>query len=169
MNGVFNDDHKALMEDVNNEFHLEKLSNDTLLLSRIFPFRIEHKNMQRQPGEPLSSKLEIVNNGRQQPMHFIISASKCDVVNPWIEINGSMITTMPVKLNAGEHLKYDGNFASVYTSNWNLKKSISLDKNTLLVAPGTHAIETGCDFVGLEGAMKVEVRISGKTEKIEMR
>jgi hypothetical protein len=169
MNAVFNDDQKALMEDVNNEFHLEKLCKDSMLLSRVFPFRIEHKNMQRQPGEPLSSTMEIINNGHQQPIHFIISASKCDVVNPWLEINGSMKTIIPVKLNAGEYLKYDGYFARVYTADWNLKKSISLDKNKLLIAPGTHTIETGCDFVGLEGAMKIEIRLSGEAEKIGRR
>jgi hypothetical protein len=169
MNNVFSDDQKALMEDVNNEFHLEKLNNDTLLLSRIYPFRIEHKNIQRQPGEPVSSSMEIINNVREQPMQFIISARQCDVVNPWIEIDGSMLTTIPVKLNAGEHLKYDGNYANVYTADWKIKKSISLDKKSLSIVRGTHTIKTGCDFVGLDGALKLEIRLNGKSEKIVMR
>lgn len=169
MNGVFSEDQKKLMEDVNNEFHLERLVDDTLLLSRIHPYRLDHKNEQHQPGEPHKSAMEFSNPGKPQLLHFIISASKCGVINPWLEIDDSKTTTIPVKLNAGEHLKYEGQFAGIYSAEWKLLKSISLDKDALMVPAGAHSLDAGCNFIGLEGEMKIEIRLTGKTEKIIAR
>ena len=169
MNGVFSEDQKKLMEDVNNEFHLERLDDDTLLLSRIHPYRLDHKNEQHQPGEPHKSAMEFSNPGKPQLLHFIISASKCGVINPWLEIDDSKTTTIPVKLNAGEHLKYEGQFAGIYSAEWKLLKSISLDKDALMVPAGAHSLDAGCNFIGLEGEMKIEIRLTGKTEKIIAR
>lgn len=166
MNGVFTAGQKKLMEDVNNEFHLEKASDTTLLLTRIHPYRIKHENIQKQPGEPVSSTLNFDNPGEEQIIQFIISANKSTLINPQLEFDGNKLITIPVKLNNGEHLKFDGQFARIYSSEWQLLKSISLDKGKLTLEPGQHQMEVSCDFMGIDGGMLIELRLKGNGETI---
>ena len=167
MNRVFNEQQKTLMEDVNNEFLLERKEDNTLLLTRVHPYRINHENIQRQPGEPVSSSMDFENFGDEQVVQFILSAKKCDVINPQIEFDGTKLTTIPVKINDGEHLKFDGQYAKVYSSSWQLLKSIVLNKDVLRIGPGQHSIEVRCEFMGIEGKMATELRIIGKKEIIK--
>ena len=96
-------------------------------------------------------------------MEFILTAKKGIVINPEFEISGSRLITIPVKLDEGEHLKFDGEFAHVYSSQWQLQKSISLDKDLLNVFPGMHNIEVSCNFRDNDGEMLLEVRLTGET------
>ena len=162
MKGVFTDEQKQLMEDVNNEFHLEE-EDGRLLLSRIHTYRLNHEKKQRQPGEPVTTSLDFENPGSEQPMHFIITAKKGAVINPQMEIDGSRMITIPVKLDEGQHIKYNGEFASVYSAEWQLLKSISLNRSILNLGPGTHNIEASCNFKGIEGEMLLEIRLKGES------
>ena len=168
MKSVFSAEQKQLMEDVNNEFHLEKADDGLLYLSRIYPYRITHENKQRQPGEPLTSNMEFENPGDEQVIQFIISAKKGIIINPVLEFDGNRIITIPVKLNEGEHVKFDGKYASIYSSQWKLMKSISINIDLLTCTPGVHTIEVESEFEDRKGEMGVELRIEGKTEIIEL-
>jgi hypothetical protein len=162
MQGLFSDEQKLLMEDVNNEFELRDMGNDTLLLSRIYPCRIKHKNVQRQPGEPINTRLEFNNPAEDQIVQMIISAHKTTVINPQLEFNGNNLLTIPVKLDAGMHLKFDGEYVQVYSAQWQLMKSILIAKEDLKLATGDHSVEVSCSFSGLEGEMGIELRLKGK-------
>jgi len=162
MKGLFTDEQKQVMEDVNNEFHLEE-DDGRLLLSRIYTYRLKYENIQRQPGEPVTTSLDFENPGSEQPMQFIISAKKGTVINPQMEIGGNRMITIPVKLDEGQHIKYDGEFASVYSAEWQLLKSISLDRSILNLGPGAHKIEISCNFKGIEGEMLLEIRLKGES------
>ncbi len=166
MKGMFTAEQKAIMEDVNTEFHLEEDGDGMLHLSRIYTFRLKHKNKHRQPGEPLTTSLDFNNPGSEQIIQFIITAKEGIIINPQLEIGGNRMITIPVKLNEGEHLKYDGAFASVYSAEWQLLKSISLGNNILKVPAGDHNIEISCKFIGSEGMMMLELRLKGGTEII---
>jgi hypothetical protein len=74
--------------------------------------------------------------------------------------------TIPVKLDAGMHLKFDGEYAQVYSAQWQLMKSIFIDKKELNLTPGNHSVEVSCSFKGLEGEMVVELRIKGSEYRI---
>lgn len=162
MNGIFSEEQKKLMEDVNNEFVLTKSDDDAYQLSRIHTFRLTHEYRERQPGEPVTTSLEFENPGEEQVVEFILSAKKGTVINPQMEIGGNRLITIPVKLEEGEHLKFDGEFASVYSSQWQLLKSISLEKSILNIKPGVHSIEVSCNFKGSEGEMMLELRLAGE-------
>ena len=166
MKGIFTNVQKEIMEDVNTEFHLQK-SEEHLLLSRVFTYRITHKNLDRQPGEPIMSLLEFKNPGEEQTLQFILSAKETDVINPQLEFDGSRNITIPVKINSGEHLKFDGQYANVYSSSWQLKKSISLNTLMLNLSPGDHKVEVSCEFNGTGGSLGVELRLVGNTEIIK--
>ncbi len=167
MKGIFSAEQKSLMEDVNNEFRLSKSDDDAYQLTRIHTFRITHEYRQRQPGEPVTTSIEFENPGNAQMLKFIISSKKGTVINPEIEISGNRLITIPVKLNEGEHLKFNGEFASVFSPDWQLLKSISLEKSILNVNTGKNTIEVSCNFRGTEGEMLLELRLHGETFLID--
>ena len=164
--GAFSPEQKAVMEDVNNEFHLEKSVEGQLALSRIYAFRVTHENKVRQPGEPVTSSIAFENYGKEQIMNFIMTAKKGDIINPAIEIDGSKHLAIPIKLNEGEHMKFDGEYANVYSSNWQIQKSISLEKSLLNITPGHHSLELSSEFSGEGGALGLEIRLKGETETL---
>ncbi len=167
MNRIFSAEQKKLMEDVNNEFLLDKSDDDGYQLKRIHAYRLTHKFKQRQPGEPITTSLEFENPANEQILQFIITAKKGTVINPEMEISGNHLISIPVKLNEGEHLKFNGNFASIYSPQWQLLKSISLDKSILIAQAGKNSIEVSCKFKGDEGEMMVELRLHGETYLID--
>jgi len=167
MKGIFSAEQKALMEDVNNEFHLVKTNDGSHLLGRIYTIRLTHEYRERQPGEPVTSSLGFENPGDEQQLQFILTAKKGIIINPEIEIDGSKLLTIPVKLTEGEHVKFNGEFANVYSSDWQILKSISLEKSLLNVGSGDHNIEVSCKFQGSSGEMLLELRIKGETSLIE--
>lgn len=167
MKRLFSDDQKKNMEDVDNEFELKKTEDGSLLLSRIYPYRLKHENIMKQPGEPNSTRLTFNNLVNEQVLQFIITAHKTTVINPQIEINGNRLVSIPVKLEDGEHLKFDGEYAYVYSAQWQLLKSILLDKNKLLLKQGEQQVEVGCEFKGIEGEMMIEFRVVGEAEIIK--
>jgi len=162
MDGIFSAEQKTIMEDVNKEFLLSKNENDSYLLSRIHTYRLRFEKQIRQPGEPMSTTMEFENPGKTQTLNFIITAKKGTVINPELEIGGNRLLTIPIKLNEGEHLKFDGAFARVYSLQWKLLKSISLDKEVLSLSPGKHNIEASCSFSSIEGEMLLELRLKGE-------
>jgi len=163
MKGIFNNEQKLLMKDVDKEFVLSKNEEGIYTLQHILVSRITHTYREKQPGEPLMSTGAFNNEGNEQELHFIITAKKGTVINPDIEIGGNRLITIPVKLNEGEHLKYEGEFANVYDPHWQLLKSISLDKSQLIIKQGGHNLAVSCEFMGNEGEMLVELRMAGET------
>ncbi|HSG67347.1 MAG TPA: hypothetical protein VK994_01475 [Bacteroidales bacterium] len=163
---AFTPELRELMKDVNNEFHLEATDEKTLMLRRIYPHRISYTRMPRQPGEPGHSSLEFETPEGEQVLQFIITSAKGKLLNPVLEIDGNRSITVPAVLNEGEHIKYDGAYAGVYSADWRLLKSISLDAGQLTLDKGIHKADVTCEFAGSEGEMKVELRISGETEII---
>ena len=167
MQDIFPEGTRKLMEDVNNEFNLQRQDDNSLLLTRIYPFRAVHSKKSRQPGEPDITVLAFENPGEEQVLQFIITAAKGKLLNPVMEIDGSRSITVPVVLNEEEHVKYNGEFAEVYSANWQLLKSISLEKSLLTVSPGNHSLDVSCNFTGSEGEMKVELRLAGERELLQ--
>ncbi len=167
MNDIFSAEQKAIMEDVANEFQLTKSDDDAYQLKRIHTYRLSHEYRQKQPGEPVTNSIEFQNPGAEQLLSFILTAKKGIVINPQMEISGNRLITIPVKLNEGEHLKFNGEYASVYSPQWQLLKSISLDRSILVIRPGTQSIEISSNFKDNEGEMLLEIRLDGETYLID--
>jgi len=166
MKGVFTKEQRSLMEDVHTEFTLTRNYDSTFALQHIQVSRITHEYKEREPGEPLASTGAFNNEGEEKMLHFIITAKKGAVINPEIEIGSNRMITIPVKLDEGEHLKYDGAFVGVYSPQWQMLKSFSLDKDLLKIKPGAYSLEVSCEFAGTEGEMLVELRLPGKSYRI---
>ena len=73
MANAFSAEQKQRMEDINNEFSLEKTGDGQWNLLQIYSSKFNHENKVRQPGEPLYSTFNFEHKGQDQTMNFIIT------------------------------------------------------------------------------------------------
>ena len=165
---AFSPSQKKLMEDIANEFHLEKTGANSWNLYPIHSFTVTHENTERQPGEPVSTTFTFTNTEKQQPVGFIITAKDVTLSNIEMEIDHDKKIVLPVTLLPGEHLKYvSGSQAKILTQNWIVKGEIPVDESLITVGEGKHSMAIDCDFeTPGKGSIKLEVRLSGQAESL---
>ena len=170
MGGAFNENQKALMKSVSNEFHLEEVGDTSWNLYRIYPGKFTHEKIIRQPGEPVHSKFTFQNKGEKQAMAFILTAKGAEAAHITFEINNHKQLDIPVSLQPGESLKYNGgDEMTLYDETWQGIKVVKVDRDQLMIEPGDHSLIFDCQFGSGENAeVKVELRIAGQPELISM-
>lgn len=167
--GLFTDNQKAVMLDINTEFSLLKIRGNEFALHRVYSGKFKHEKKVRQPGEPLYSTFKFSHTGEKQSMNFIINAIDSDISNIVMEIDNYKKIELPVSLEAGEIIKYTGgNKASVYDSNWNIINEFELTPSDFEVSNGDHSITFDCKFNNAGKEVKLEVRTFAPAEKIVM-
>jgi len=166
MSGAFNEEQRSKMEDINNEFHLETVSESEWQLQQIFSHKFKHEKKVRQPGEPLYSTFDFENAAKDQTMNFILSAIDGGIKQIKIEIDNYKQILLPITLKEGETIKYTGGkSATVYSKNWRKLKEIDIDASAFSLSKGDHKITFDCQFTkGKEPYAKFEVRIAGPAE-----
>jgi hypothetical protein len=170
MGGAFSEEQKERMKDINNEFHLETLSENRWNLYQIHSFKFKHEDKVRQPGEPLFSTFKFENPEESATMNFILTAQDATISALKIEMNNCCEIAIPVSLAAGESARYSGGEKmEILNANLQKIKEIPVDTSKLQIAKGNHSIVFDCVFSekGKEPAAKFEVRISGKAEELE--
>lgn len=159
---------KREMEHVANEYTLTETSPTTW---DIYPYGVQrfgHKNVIRQPGEPVVSRWEFDNSYGRQPLGFIIKATD-DISNATLAIGGYSTININGKLAKGEYLKYEGGLTiDVYDQQWNLLRSQNVDAAQLTVDPGKTTIVFGCDFAStdVDKAVSAEIKTHGEAQKL---
>lgn len=160
---------KLEMEHLNNEYTIEQLSDRSW---KLFPYqtsRFEHKNIERQPGEPVVSRWNLDNRYDPSPMIFVIKAND-NIENIKITIGGYSTIEIKEKLKKGEFLKYDGgDKITVTDKNWNPIGSIAVDADKLSIGKGKTVITFGCSFESKDSEMKVSAEIKTKGQPIELQ
>ena len=171
LSGAFSLEQKQLMEDVNNEFHLETLDDTAWNLYRVYSYKFRHEKKVRQPGESLSSIFAFTNPAEKQPVQFILTAAEGNLDDIKMEIDNHKKVTFPLRLNMGETIKYiGGNNAIVYNKNWRRIKTIPINESACIVSAGEHSLRFDCKFEGAEKPQaKLEVRIIGPAQKVGQR
>jgi hypothetical protein len=166
LQGVFDLETREKLKDKSREFHLKKTGESEWELSEIKIFKGEHSKKERQPGEPLFSKINFSNSSDGQALGFILSATEGGVKDIFLEIDNYWKVVFPANLKKGETIKYTGgNSAIVYDKNWNHENEISFKPPTLTA--GEHSITIGCNFIGEKDTkLKLEIRITDRAEKI---
>ena len=157
------------MQDVNNEFSLSRVENNTWNLHQVYSGKFQHDKKVRQPGEPLSSTFGFENIGEEQAMQFILTAVDCDISEITMEINNHKEIRIPGVLKKGNIIKYTGgDKAILYDKYWIPIKEIEMNSSNFSVQSGKHLLSFDCKFgnVGEEAGAKLEVRTYGKGEKI---
>ncbi len=171
MAGLFTNDQKKRMEDIKNEFSLKKINNNEWNLVQINSGKFKHEKKTRQPGEPLYSTFKFKNDGEDQIVNFILSAIDSDVSGIKIEIDNYKEIILPVKLKAGEHIKYfGGEKAYVYNEFWQQLSEFEFDSSAMKANKGEHSLTFDCKFTNADknAMIKLEIRTSGYNEKLSI-
>jgi hypothetical protein len=170
MAGVFTPDQKRRMEDVATEFHLEQADDGGWTLTQVHITRHRIENRDRQPGEPRFQVVSFENPGPPQPVGFILTAVDGAVSEIRLEVDRAAESTVPGGLEAGEALVYGGGSrATVYSPSWQVLRSVPVDSAALQVGRGRHSLGVdGRVDGGGEAHLKVEVRVKGPREAVEL-
>ncbi|RLD35719.1 MAG: hypothetical protein DRI74_10335, partial [Bacteroidetes bacterium] len=169
MAGLFSDEQKQKMENLDHEFTLERVDENHWNFMQVYSTKFKHKKKIRQPGEPLYSTFEFMHQGTKQNLEFIISASNSDISNIEMEIDHYKKIELPITLKAGEIIKYSGGHqASVYNKNWQLIKTIEIDAKALSIEEGDHFLIIDCKFSNAkdDASLKIETRTLGQKQTI---
>jgi hypothetical protein len=161
LQGVFDMKTREKLKDKSKEFHLVKTDDEEWELSEIKIFKGEHSKKERQPGEPLFSKISFSSSSAGQSMGFVLSAKNGDVKDIVLEIDNYKKIEFPNELRKGESIKYSGENSAIYfDKNQQKIKEFPIDPTTL--SPGKHSINLDCGFTGgKETKLKLEIRITG--------
>lgn len=171
MAGVFSPEQCKRMEDINNEFHLEKTGDKSWNLYQIYSYKFKHAQKVRQPGEPLYSAFEFSNPADKQPMQFILTALDGDISSLKLELDNYKTIPFNVDLKKGETIKYlGGSKAIIYDENWQKLRDMPMDETAWTISKGKHLLTFDCRFSnGKEPVAKLEIRLTGAAEPLKMR
>ena len=170
--GLFTEEQKAIMHDIDTEYSLLKTNENEFDLHRTYSGKFKHEKKVRQPGEPLYSTFDFSHNGTDQTMNFIMNAVDGDISNITMEIDNYKEIELKVALKAGEIIKYTGGTkASVYDKNWQVIKEFDIDPSLFKITDGEHSMTFDCTFkkTGKEPVVKLEIRTFGPAEKIVLK
>ncbi len=173
MNNAFDDGQKRLMQDINREFHLERLSENSLKWIPVHAsLKNDHKRSEKQPGEPAGTVFSFTNPYEEQPLQYTIKlvtdTPSVMVSNISLELDQFKTITLQIALKPGEILQYmEGDHAILYDSSWNIVREISADN--LIAGPGDHEILLDGTFTGNgEATVRIEFRVMGNAEVVEI-
>jgi len=174
MNTAFNDTQKRLMKDINREFHLEKLTENSWQWIPVHAnLNNEHKRSEKQPGEPAGTVFSFTNPYGEQPLQYTIKlvtdTPSVMVSNISLELDQFKTIILQTALKPGEILQYKGGDHAIhYDSSWNIIRKIPAVN--LLAGPGDHEILFNGTFTGNgEATVRIEFRVIGKAEIVEIK
>ena len=137
---------KQEMEHIYNEYKLEATGDKSWNLYKCKPIRFTHNNIVRQPGEPVVAKWTFDNKNGRQPLQFIMKADD-KVSDLSLEIGNYSTISIPINLNVGETIKYDGGTdIVVYDRNWQILKTIPINSKKMEVPTGENSLIFSCKF-----------------------
>ncbi|GBU06826.1 hypothetical protein AwDysgo_01570 [Bacteroidales bacterium] len=164
LSGAFPAELKKEMEHTKNEYSLEELSENSWSLSPFAITRFRHANVVRQPGEPVESKWEFDNPYQRQAIGFIINAND-DISNMALNIGGYSSVEIPIKLQKGESIRYEGGNEILHLDkNWNLIKAVPVDESLLYANKGKIILNFACSFASseLDKMVNAEIKTIGE-------
>lgn len=172
ISGTFNDDQKMKMRDNSKEFSIQKVGDESWIWFEVYSFKYVHEQQIRQPGEPVYSTFQLQNPGKEQIMHFLIKADKCDLDGIDLEIDNYRTIQLPVSLRDGQTLRYSGgDQAEIYSAEWQMLESLPVHQKDFLLGVGAYSILFDCHFTKSEkgSGVKVEIRLAAEPEYLDLK
>ena len=171
ISGSFNEDQKKLMEDINNEYQLQKKGDKDYHLAHIQSYKFRHRKQIKQPGEPVHREFTFEQKAEESPLNFNIQARNGTVSDIKIEIDHFKEISFPGVLKAGETIKYKGGpHAILYDSFWNKIKEIPVDLADFNLSKGEHKIIVDGGFSNDDKSeLAIEIRLVDKDEIIQLK
>ena len=165
----FTEAQKEVMRDNTKEFSIEKVGFDEWNWQELQSEIFEHTKKVRQPGEPLYSKFQFDNIGKEQVASFSLTASNCKVSGITLELNNYKKIEMPVTLQDGQTLTFNkGSEVVLYNANWQIIDSIEVDFSDVILKNGENTISLDAvfDTSEKEAKLKLEIRAHVLNEKV---
>ena len=172
LSGSFSEEQKMLMRDTEREFAISKKDSDTWNWREIYADIFYHKHKVRQPGEPLSSSFTFENPSDDQLINFDLKAENSSVNQITIELNNFKKIEIPMALDDGQVLRYEGgNKMVLLDENWNVIKEINTDPSLFEVRSGENSIVIDGNFEtqNEDSQLKLEVKTQGSPIEIRLK
>lgn len=169
MSEAFSHDQKERMKSIETEFELEYQGNEAYGIRQIHTMRFAHEAKVRQPGEPLYTNFSFDNPVGETDLYFILAAQNADIVDMVIELNNRKTIQLPVRLLAGQSLRYlSKGSAEIVDRNLQLIKRIPIDFEALKLSSGGQTIQIDASFENAEedASLKVELRLAAEVEPL---
>lgn len=169
--GAFSTAQRTLLKDPRTEFHLQAVGRTQWDL---FPYHASqdyrHDKAVRQPGEPVSSRWELLNPDDAQLLQFKLRVvgEEGGIANPTIELDRYARITFPVKLSAGQTLLCEGTAVARVYDGKGRQVSVAEARGPIpVVQPGRHDVRFDCEFTGaVAPAAAVTFTTRGAGERI---
>lgn len=176
MAGAFTPEQKLMMEDIENEYHLEPAGENSWNLYPYYVKRFDHVQKTRQPGEPVSSSLEFKNPYGEQAPQLILKLKPGEkgtvsaASNIILEINNFDTMELPLGLKPNQFLKLNGEgLLQLYDQNWNVLDSVLLGKRIPKLSKGENKVNIEATFASEDGTkLNIELKTMGSPESIQI-
>ena len=177
MEGIFTEEQKSRLRSLKNEFHLAKDDANKYILTPVYNAYFRHTHQLKQPGEPVYSSFNFENPAAEQPASFIISMQSTKESDPditfeqiSIAINQQDALLLPISLSRNQVIHCDGKTVKLYNKQWQLLKTIDLNRTIPLLKSGANSIVFDGRYSGENGAdIKLELRVKGIPEVIGLK
>ncbi len=156
----------AQLKDVNNDFSLKKVDDNTFELQYYKKENFELENVIVQPEQPNDITVE-VEGAEKQNLYFVIGAvgESGSIEQITIEFNSIETITIDRELKPNYQITYRGdNQMLVYDEKGRFKKAIELDVDNLNLEKGTNILRISAQFsddadVKLSGYVRVKDKV----------
>ncbi|MEM9144506.1 MAG: hypothetical protein AAGA86_16075, partial [Bacteroidota bacterium] len=174
--GVFSPEQRKRLKDGNNEFHLERVDEKTLILHPFTTNSFEHIRKVLQPGEPTDSDWSFSNRGEEQPLQFRLTIKgpkkkgEGYISGPNLLFNNSFAFDLPDKMEQGASVVCNGTrHLRIYDARGRFLKTFDMGKAPPPLRKGTHNFRFNCEFPNdVDLVANLVVKQEGEGERIKL-
>ena len=168
---IFRDDQLEKLRDVDNDFSLQKTSENEFILQYYDKIHFELLNLPVQPGQPNDANVDF-DAGKEQPFYMVIGAvgESGSINNIKIDYNGYASYTIDVELKPNWAITYRGdNKILVYDDVGRLKAKLDFEEESIMLNEGENNIRVSAGFSpGSDIKLNGYIRLKGKTKRIAL-
>ncbi|BDD11902.1 hypothetical protein FUAX_43340 (plasmid) [Fulvitalea axinellae] len=172
LGGVFSEEQKALLQDVNREFRLKKTGDQSYVLTHFDKTEFELPNLMVQPGQP-NDVSATVDSKTKQPLYLTLGAvgKSGSIKKIILDFNGYETLEIEADLPPNGAVIYrGGDEFIIYDGKGRLKKKIKADTKGLVLDSGANTLRLSAEFEsGADLTLKGYVRTPGKTETLKSK
>jgi hypothetical protein len=170
--GAFSKEQREKLKDNNNEFHLEKVDEETLVLHSYTSNSFEHVKKVLQPGEPTDAEWNFRNDGEEQVLQFrmTLKGEEGKIAAPELEFDRSFKFIFPKEVQVGYSLVCDGsNKLRIYDKKGRFIDTFDMGSKPPLLRKGNHYLRFDCRFAGSDDLkVNIIVKQKGEAEKMNL-
>nr|WP_299381093.1 hypothetical protein [Allomuricauda sp.] len=171
LDGAFTKEQRERLKDNNNEFHLEKKDDGSLVLHSFTTNSFEHVKKVLQPGEPTDSEWNFRNDSKEQKLQFRMTVSGEDgkIGDVELEFDRSYTFNLPKEIKAGFSIVCDGsNILRIYDQKGRFTETFDMGSTPPVLRKGGHYFRTNCKFIGNDDLkVKLVVKQKGLEENLK--